>query len=98
MAGEHDFRRESGDEQRRKAVDFIVHEDYKDDGVGPDDIALILVDRPFELNGKVKQIKLPESGSYPVGRAIVSGWGSTSRIPVLPTRPNILQVCSYNLY
>eukprot|EP00918_Siedleckia_nematoides_P006508 GHVU01014173.1.p1 GENE.GHVU01014173.1~~GHVU01014173.1.p1 ORF type:complete len:268 (+),score=15.85 GHVU01014173.1:69-872(+) len=93
VAGEHDFRRESGDEQTRNAVDFIVHEDYqkdKNNGVGPDDIALITVDRPFTLNGKVKAIKLPEADSYPTGRAVVSGWGSISRL-IFPIPPNILQ-------
>lgn len=68
-----------------------MHEDYKG-GVGPDDIAAILVDRPFELNGVVKQIKLPEPDTYPTGRSIVSGWGSISRLPIFPINPNILQV------
>ncbi|XP_063703011.1 trypsin-1-like [Culicoides brevitarsis] len=94
VAGEHDFRRESGDEQRRKAVSFVVHEDYekdKNNGVGPDDIAIISVDRPFTLNGKIRAINLPNANTYPTGRAVVSGWGSISRIPVLPVQPNVLQ-------
>lgn len=97
VAGEHDLKKDSGDEQQRKALEFIVHEDYnkdKNNGVGPDDIALVPVDRPFTLNGKVRAIKLPEANSYPVGRAVASGWGSITSLPIFQILPNILQVCS----
>lgn len=73
------FLQASGDEQRRTVQRLITHENYKG-GVGPDDIAVIMVDRPFIFNDKVRAIRLPAANSYPVGNANVTGWGSTSQV------------------
>lgn len=88
VAGEHDFSRETGREQRRNVVEFTVHENY-DGSVGPDDIAVVKMDNPLEFNKYVQPINLPEAHTYPKGRALLSGWGSISRRPGV--YPNILQ-------
>lgn len=92
VAGEHDLSSDSGDEQRRSVTEFTIHEDYEggQNSVGPDDIAVIKVDEPFELSSRVTVIQLPEPDSYPSGSAVVSGWGSVSRVP--GEYPDILQV------
>ncbi|XP_063700070.1 trypsin-1-like [Culicoides brevitarsis] len=89
VAGAHNIAKPSVNEQRRKIEKFIVHKDY-DGSVGPYDIALIKVDKPFVLNEFVQTIALPESGVYPEGAAVVSGWGSTSR-GFFPIFPDVLQ-------
>lgn len=42
VAGEHSLLYESGNEQRRKIVDFTIHEDYTG-GVGPNDIGTYIL-------------------------------------------------------
>ncbi|XP_063695811.1 trypsin-like [Culicoides brevitarsis] len=88
VAGEHDFKEETGREQRRNVVEFITHENYGG-SVGPDDIAVVRIDEPLKMNDYVQPINLPQPNTYPQGRAILSGWGSISRIPGV--YPNILQ-------
>lgn len=94
VAGEHDFKSDSGEEQRRTVTEFIIHEKYKgNDGnnnVSPDDIAVVKVDSPFELGSRVTVVGLPEPDTYPSGKGVVSGWGSVSREP--GEYPDILQV------
>uniref|UniRef100_A0A2K6VB70 Uncharacterized protein n=1 Tax=Anopheles darlingi TaxID=43151 RepID=A0A2K6VB70_ANODA len=89
VAGEHDFTQFDESVQRRAIVEFIVHEGYSG-GIGPNDIAVFRVDRPFHLNRNVQLINLPEPEALPSGLCIISGWGSTSFSP-FPTYPSILQ-------
>lgn len=91
VAGAHNLEKLNGEEQVREVVAVETHEKYGG-GVGPYDIALYKLNKPFDLNKYVKIIDLPEEGSYPQGDAVLSGWGSTSRTAV-PSYPNILQVC-----
>lgn len=80
VAGEQDFTQDSGDEQRRTVTDFIIHEDYEggedNNNVSPNDIAVVKVDQPFELNDRVAVVALPEPDTYPKGSGVVSGWGA----------------------
>jgi len=52
----------------------ILHPDY--DG-GRNDIRLIQLTTPLELNERVQPVKLPEQNSTYVGDVVVSGWGIT---------------------
>lgn len=71
LAGVSDLMEEKNG-QRLKIVFFYVHEDYKG-GVGSDDIALVKVDRAFELNNFVQVIKLSTEDTYPTGKGLISG-------------------------
>nr|AAK72504.1 putative chymotrypsin-like protein [Aedes aegypti] len=89
VAAEHDVAVAEGSEQRRLVAEFIVHEDYQG-GVSPDDIAVIRVDKPFELNDKVKAVKLPKQLEQFDGDVTLSGWGSVSTT-VFPDYPDKLR-------
>uniref|UniRef100_A0AAG5D425 Peptidase S1 domain-containing protein n=1 Tax=Anopheles atroparvus TaxID=41427 RepID=A0AAG5D425_ANOAO len=88
VAGEHDFTQYDGSVQRRRVVEQYIHEDYAG-SVGPFDIAVFRVDRPFRLNHNVQLINLPEPGAIPEGMCTISGWGSTS-FTQSPIYPDIL--------
>ncbi|CAK9825264.1 TRYP7 [Anthophora retusa] len=61
----------------RQAVKVIIHEKYSPPNNWINDIALIKVDRPFDLNSQVSTVPLPRlNETIPAGSvAIVSGWG-----------------------
>ncbi|XP_063701345.1 trypsin-3-like [Culicoides brevitarsis] len=88
FAGVYDLRMAHVTGQRRNVVMFHMHEDY-DGGVGADDIALLKVDKAFELNDFVKVIKLPAMNLYPVGKGKISGWGSITDT-INPEYPSVL--------
>jgi len=67
----------SGHEQTRRVTRVIVHEDY-DYWTNLNDIALLLIDRPFELNQYVQPIPLPTRMQDTPGDVVVSGWGDLS--------------------
>ncbi|XP_018024259.2 trypsin-1-like [Hyalella azteca] len=64
-------------EQWRKVIRIISH-----DGFDPDthenDIALLKIDRPFDLNEYVSGVTLPGKGQIFSGNSFVSGWGTLS--------------------
>ncbi|CAG7683970.1 unnamed protein product [Allacma fusca] len=75
VAGDHLLTRDDGTEQRRAVRKVTVHEDY-DDNEYPNDIALIILEEPFTLNGAVKALPLAPEGHDANGSALTSGWGS----------------------
>ncbi|XP_055548154.1 trypsin-1-like [Wyeomyia smithii] len=89
VAAEHDVSVAEGSEQRRLVKLFTIHEQYGG-GVGPNDIAVIRVDKPFELNDKVKTVQLPKQLEQFEGDVMLSGWGSMSTTPV-PDYPDKLR-------
>lgn len=91
VAAEHDTALVEGSEQRRLVTEFIVHEGYNPGQVSPDDIAVIRVDEPFELNAQVKTVKLPKQLEQFEGDVTLSGWGSVSTTPY-PDYPDKLRV------
>lgn len=93
VAGVHNLTHANGKEQTRVVEKWIGHKSYQG-GVGPYDIALIKVSKPFVFNRAVQKISLPKEGEYPTGKATVSGWGSTSRVD-LPSFPDVLQVRNF---
>jgi len=106
-AGKHNVSADEKEEQIRHPAKYIVHNDFSPWVVGPNDIGLIELDKPFEINEFVKPIEhLPEKNAVPSGVGTVSGWGSvsdtlTARFPDIlqtndvPILPN--QVCIDNL-
>lgn len=92
VAGQHDLNVESGSEQVRRVVEYIIHEDFIDRPlVGPFDIMILRLDSPLRLQpGVVEAIQLPQSGTMQSGDATLYGWGSTSDT-LSPIIPNILQ-------
>lgn len=89
VAAEHDTSVAEGFEQRRLVKAFTIHENYEG-GVGPNDIAVIQVDKPFELNDKVKPVQLPKQMEQFEGDVMLSGWGSMSTT-VVPDYPDKLR-------
>lgn len=90
VAAEHDTAVVEGPEQRRLVAEFFVHEGYNPESVSSDDIAVIRVDEPFELNALVKPVELPKRFEQFVGDVTLSGWGSVSTT-VNPEYPDKLR-------
>lgn len=69
--------------------------------VGPYDIALMKVERPFELNLFVSTVSLPYPDTIPVGDAMLTGWGSIGRSQAHESPENlqaaILPIINYQL-
>uniref|UniRef100_A0A1L8DQU0 limulus clotting factor C n=1 Tax=Nyssomyia neivai TaxID=330878 RepID=A0A1L8DQU0_9DIPT len=78
VAGAHSIKHPDEYEQRMNISKAYIHKDYTGD-VGPHDIALVKVTKPFVFNEYVKNLNLPTGMAYyPIGHATLSGWGSTS--------------------
>ncbi|XP_062559979.1 trypsin-1-like [Armigeres subalbatus] len=90
VAGEFDLQHDDGCEQRRNVSQFLVHEDRLPGFVGPNDIALIKLERPFDLNNNVTTVELDNRQSPIYGMAVLPGWGSTSS-SIEPIYPDKLQ-------
>jgi prostatin (serine protease 8) len=75
--------------QEINVINKIVNPNF-DGGVGPNDVALLQLASPLQLNDKVQPISLPAAGSVPAGDSVLSGWGSVSTIDI-PFMPDQLQ-------
>ena len=78
MAGELQLENESGLEQEAQASEIIIHEGY-DKSRQLNDVAIIKVDVPFQLNNNVNAIQLAESDTVldSGSDVTVAGWGAT---------------------
>uniref|UniRef100_A0A8D8FYT3 Lectizyme n=1 Tax=Culex pipiens TaxID=7175 RepID=A0A8D8FYT3_CULPI len=87
VAAEHNVEAHEGPEQRRRVAAFVVHPGYGG-GVGPNDIGVIRVERPFELNEAVQPVQLPKQLVQFQGDVTLTGWGSmsTSLYPEFPDK------------
>lgn len=94
VAGLHDLDVFQGYEQIRPVdrTQIWIHEDWSGN-VGPHDISLILIARPFVFDNLVGPISLPSANEIHSGQVTLFGWGSTSDT-FYPTFPNILQTVS----
>ncbi|CAH1100151.1 unnamed protein product [Psylliodes chrysocephalus] len=54
-----------------------VHPDAPEDGVGPNDLALLKLAKPLTFNDKVQAAKLPTQGQEFTGKAVVTGYSYT---------------------
>lgn len=75
--------------QQRKIKEFLRHENYTG-GPEPDDIALILLNVPFEFNQNIQAIQLV-SKEFETDQGIILGWGVTNDDDFYP---NLLQKAS----
>ncbi|XP_018407063.1 PREDICTED: trypsin-1-like [Cyphomyrmex costatus] len=89
VAGKYNLKTKESTEQTVKVSKTVVHPKYRGD-VGPNDIALLKLASPLNLNNDVQAIALPRANSEPTGVAWLSGWGSTSTI-IFPIMPSTLQ-------
>lgn len=64
----------SGYEQRRILRKIIIHEDYNWI-THENDIAFLIVDKPYVINENVASIPLPKKGQNTTGDVLTSGWG-----------------------
>ncbi|WP_262884401.1 serine protease, partial [Bacteroides fragilis] len=77
FAGKHRIHEHEVTEQSRKPAKFYIHHKYNGT-VGPYDIGLIHLEKPFDLNEYVQTIALPEPEKIHSGQVTLFGWGSTS--------------------
>eukprot|EP00095_Tigriopus_kingsejongensis_P002678 maker-scaffold1259_size52279-snap-gene-0.10 protein:Tk02678 transcript:maker-scaffold1259_size52279-snap-gene-0.10-mRNA-1 annotation:"anionic trypsin-1 precursor" len=79
-AGEHSLSNSDGTEQLRDVSKIIGHEDYGTPGQFSNDVCLLKLSKPLDLNGKVDAAKLPSQGDeYDSNtKIVVSGWGTLS--------------------
>jgi len=81
MAGDWKPRQRSGNEQNRRAVQFIRHPLYGSNQVARSshDYAMIRVDRAFDFNTCVGSACLPDGDDVPAGSECwITGWGTLS--------------------
>ncbi|XP_055607281.1 lectizyme-like [Uranotaenia lowii] len=79
VAGEFDLESaDDGFEQRSNVSEFLVHEKRSPGFVGPNDIALIRLQSPVQLNERVSTVRLDWRKTPISGRATLPGWGSIS--------------------
>jgi len=77
VAGERDRDVDEGTEQERDVSRVLMHGDY-DDWIISNDIALMWLSEPLDLNENVQPIALPAPGHAATGDTVVSGWGTTT--------------------
>lgn len=95
VAGEHDLIIESGQEQRRAVIEYLIHDNFVSGPVvGPFDIMVLRLESALTfIPGVVETIRLPPTGVVQTGQATLFGWGSTS-LTTTPSFPSILQTVS----
>ena len=77
-AGEFDLTRNENYEQNRRAEALYIHSSYKPN-TNENDIALVYLERPVEINDKVDVICLPRQDDVQPGSSCaIAGWGFIS--------------------
>ncbi|XP_017788698.1 PREDICTED: trypsin-like [Habropoda laboriosa] len=88
LAGKYKLGVPEETEQSRLVDKVFVHPRY-DGSIAPYDIALMKVERPFQLNPFVSTVSLPYPDSVPMGEAVLTGWGSIGRTRSPETPENL---------
>ncbi|XP_076048102.1 trypsin-1-like [Oratosquilla oratoria] len=73
VAGEYNLAYFEGNEQVKRVIKIVLHEDYDSDSMS-NDIALLHLGTPLKLNDYVQPI--PLETSEVVGDCVITGWGS----------------------
>lgn len=91
IAGQHNWRIDSGNEQERDIIRIVNHPEYDPDSENFSgfDINFVEVSEPFTFNQWVQPIALPEAFAIHTGPVQIYGWGAT--IPEGGGTPDILQ-------
>lgn len=80
VLGEHNLASQEGHEQTIAPSQIIAHEKFQQGGWMYNDVALIKLSRPAQLNEYVNLVCLPDKGEDDQGKNChVSGWGYTSK-------------------
>ncbi|ODM99653.1 Trypsin-1 [Orchesella cincta] len=66
--------RQQSTEQRRQVTKIVIHKDYNRE-TRLNDIALLSIQKPFQINRYVSPISLPKHGQKTGTTGVVSGWG-----------------------
>lgn len=84
--GEHDLMADEGTEQESRVFESFIHPDYDPDTVN-NDIALLQLRTPFDLNEHVQPACLPTPGDQlPINaRATILGWGKRRNSAIFGT-------------
>jgi len=93
VAGEHNVRVRSGNEQTIRSSKWFNHPQYND-WTSDFDIGLIQLERPMQMTGCVGTVCLPTSDVAPGSTCTISGWGTLSSGGRSPT---ILQEAEVNV-
>ena len=81
VAGEYDLTQYEGKEQIKYVQKLIIHRDFHP-VTKNNDICVIVLKTPFELNENVQVSKLPRyDKSFSGEKAVVYGWGKTGKQP-----------------
>jgi len=96
VLGEHNLAVNEGREQTINPAQIIVHEGYQQGGWMHNDVALIKLSRPAQLNKFVNLVCLPSKGEDEQGNTChISGWGYIRKSTQQSgTSPKILQEVS----
>ncbi|XP_076634681.1 trypsin [Colletes latitarsis] len=92
LAGKYNLSVPEDTEQGRLVVKVFVHPEY-DGRVAPYDIALMMLEEPFDLNPFVSTVSLPYPDSIPTGDVMLTGWGSIGRTRTIEA-PEVLQAAT----
>jgi secreted trypsin-like serine protease len=90
VLGEHNYSQQEGSEQQKNVVQVIPHPGYQPGSGHDNDIGLLKLASPAQLNDRVKLVPLLASPIHdsmvePGKLATVSGWGATSEGGSSPT-------------
>jgi len=77
VAGDHDITDNEGTEQTRTIERIVNHPSYSP-STFENDISLMKVSQPFNLNQRVQPVALPSSHFIPTVNTTTAGWGRTS--------------------
>jgi len=91
IAGDLDRLDTSGLEQTRQVTRIIAHENYNGFTFA-NDIAVLLIASPFNLDANVQPIDLPSDRQQTEKDIVVSGWGTTSSGGSLPRILQYVQI------
>jgi len=91
VAGEWDVRRTSGNEQVRRSARWVKHPRYNDD-TSENDIGLLRLESPMNMNGCVGTVCLPSRDVRPGSTCWITGWGTLSEDGRSPNRLQEAQV------
>lgn len=103
VLGEHDVRRLTDGEQRRRIARVITHPDYlpvwdpNDPALG-NDVALVELRSPVELTETVQTLPLPSVFDDSLASTVqIAGWGVSERSDTHVVRPDVLQEVSLDV-
>ncbi|XP_053982344.1 trypsin-1-like [Hylaeus volcanicus] len=88
VAGKYYLNRHEQSEVIVDVVNTVIHSQYHRDS-GENDLALLKLEYPLKFNNFVSAVALPEPETELSGEAVLSGWGSTSKLP-LPIYSNVV--------